>query len=195
MGTIWRKVWRDLWQNKLRTLMVILSTSTGVFALGLVFGLYSTMTVRLDESLEASVPAHLVFRTGLFDKSLVDTVKSEPGVSAVEGEARAGFQWKLEGERDWRAGDLFERALAAWGSLRSQAAFGGWLFRIAHNTVAEYYRGRRQVTSLDRLADVPAGDVPAEQRVERAEELALLEGDADLLQDAREKLAELRSPG
>jgi RNA polymerase sigma factor (sigma-70 family) len=71
-------------------------------------------------------------------------------------------------------GLTFERALAAWGSLRSQAAFGGWLFRIAHNTVAEYYRGRRQVTSLDRLADVPAGDVPAEQRMEQAEELAAL---------------------
>jgi RNA polymerase sigma factor (sigma-70 family) len=71
-------------------------------------------------------------------------------------------------------GLTFERALAAWGGLRSQAAFGGWLFRIAHNTVAEYYRGRRQVSSLDSLAGVQSDDVPAEQRMEQAEELASL---------------------
>ena len=69
----------------------------------------------------------------------------------------------------------FERALTARSNLRSQAAFGGWLFRIAHNTVAEYYRGRRQVVSLDRLAAVSADEVPAEQYVERAEELATLQ--------------------
>jgi len=68
----------------------------------------------------------------------------------------------------------FERALTARSNLRSQAAFGGWLFRIAHNTVAEYYRGRRPVVSLDGLADIPADDALAEQLMERAEELAAL---------------------
>ena len=36
MSVVWRKVWRDLWHNKLRTLLVILATATGVFSLGLV---------------------------------------------------------------------------------------------------------------------------------------------------------------
>jgi len=31
----WRKVLRDLWGNKFRTLLVVLSTAVGVFALGL----------------------------------------------------------------------------------------------------------------------------------------------------------------
>ncbi|MBC7249385.1 MAG: sigma-70 family RNA polymerase sigma factor [Anaerolineae bacterium] len=68
----------------------------------------------------------------------------------------------------------FERALTAWGGLRSQAAFGGWLFRIAHNTVAEYYRGRRQVLPLDGLAEAQSDDEPVERRMERAEELVVL---------------------
>ncbi|MCR4405352.1 MAG: sigma-70 family RNA polymerase sigma factor [Anaerolineae bacterium] len=70
----------------------------------------------------------------------------------------------------------FERALAAWGGLRSRAAFAGWLFRIAHNTVAEYYRGRRPMATLDSLAGVQSDDVPPERRMERAEELVALQG-------------------
>ncbi len=30
----WRKVWRDMWNNKQRTLLVVLSIAVGVFAIG-----------------------------------------------------------------------------------------------------------------------------------------------------------------
>ena len=30
----WRKVWRDLWLNKNRTIVVVLSIAVGVFAVG-----------------------------------------------------------------------------------------------------------------------------------------------------------------
>jgi cell division protein FtsX len=33
----WRKVWRDLWNNKLRTFLVVLATTVGIFALGVSF--------------------------------------------------------------------------------------------------------------------------------------------------------------
>ena len=36
----WRKVWADLWGNKLRTLLVVLSISVGVFAVGMVYSSY-----------------------------------------------------------------------------------------------------------------------------------------------------------
>ena len=32
----WGKVWRDLWGNKARTLLVVLSTAVGIFAFGTV---------------------------------------------------------------------------------------------------------------------------------------------------------------
>jgi hypothetical protein len=57
-----------LWNNKLRTFLVVLATTIGVFAVGLVIGLRGTMTTRLDEDFEASSPPHLAFRTGLFDR-------------------------------------------------------------------------------------------------------------------------------
>ncbi|MCP4538716.1 MAG: ABC transporter permease [Chloroflexi bacterium] len=109
MSVIWRKVWRDLWHNKLRTLLVVLATTTGVFSIGMIFGLSAVMTVRLAEDYQASVPPHLSFDTGLFDKSLVETIRREPGVAVAQGEARTSFRWKLEGETDWRPGEIFAR--------------------------------------------------------------------------------------
>jgi putative ABC transport system permease protein len=50
MSMAWRKVWRDLWSNKLRTFLVVLATTVGIFALGLVFGLSAVMRAEMTES-------------------------------------------------------------------------------------------------------------------------------------------------
>ena len=39
MGVIWYKVWFDLWHNKTRTLLAVLSIAAGVFAVGAIFGM------------------------------------------------------------------------------------------------------------------------------------------------------------
>lgn len=43
MSVIWYKVWFDLWHNKIRTLLAMLSIAVGVFAIGAT-GVYSTNT-------------------------------------------------------------------------------------------------------------------------------------------------------
>jgi putative ABC transport system permease protein len=110
MSIIWRKVWRDLWNNKLRTLLVVLSTAIGVFALGLVFGSSDVMRARMTEShIESNAP-HLEIYTSLFDQDMIYGVLNEPGVADAEGESNTGFQWKFEGEEDWRDGTVVARA-------------------------------------------------------------------------------------
>jgi putative ABC transport system permease protein len=110
MSIIWRKVWRDLWGNKFRTLLVVLSTAVGVFALGLVFGLSDVMRTRITESHRAGVPAHITLGTSTFDQDVVDTVLDAPGVADAEGETWASVRWKSEGEADWRDGIMIARA-------------------------------------------------------------------------------------
>ena len=44
---VWKKVWRDLAQNKARTALAVLSTAVGILALGLVFGLSGMMRDQL----------------------------------------------------------------------------------------------------------------------------------------------------
>jgi putative ABC transport system permease protein len=110
MSIIWRKVWRDLWGNKFRTLLVVLSTAVGVFALGLVFGLSYVMRTRMTESHRAGVPAHVTLGTSTFDQDVVDTVLDVPGVADAEGETWASVRWKSEGEAEWRDGIMIARA-------------------------------------------------------------------------------------
>ncbi|MFQ5343617.1 MAG: RNA polymerase sigma factor [Anaerolineae bacterium] len=70
----------------------------------------------------------------------------------------------------------FERAFAGIDSLRSEEAFGGWIFTIARNVVAQHYRDHREATSLDNVADMldpaPSPEGRAIEAVELQEILA-----------------------
>jgi len=110
VSIIWRKVWRDLWGNKFRTLLVVLSTAVGVFALGLVFGLSNVMRTRMTETHRARVPAHVTLGASTFDQEVADTVLDVPGVADAEGETWASVRWKSEGETEWRDGIVIARA-------------------------------------------------------------------------------------
>jgi hypothetical protein len=92
MRVVRLKVWRDLACNKARALLAVLSTTVGVLALRLVFGLSGTLQSRIIESHRASIPAHIIFWGGPFSRDAVDAVQREPGVVAVEGETRASFR-------------------------------------------------------------------------------------------------------
>ena len=110
MNVIWRKVWRDLWNNKLRTALVVLATAVGVFALGLVFGSSSVMRARMTESHQESNAPHIEMYTSLLDQDIVESVRREPGIADTEGEGGTGLRWKFEGEENWRDGTLVGRA-------------------------------------------------------------------------------------
>jgi putative ABC transport system permease protein len=109
MSIIWRKVRRDLWRNKFRTFLIVLSTAVGVFALGFVYGTSDVMQVKMTESHEASVFPHIVFYTGLFDRETVDVILRDSSVADAEGQRVTSFRWKLEGETDWRDGTVYAR--------------------------------------------------------------------------------------
>ena len=109
MTIMWRKICRDLWFNKARTFLIVLSTAVGVFALGFVFGTSDVMQLALTASHEASVFPHLVFYTGLFDVDDQAAVLDDPGIAVAEGLRVATFRWKKEGDQDWSDGILYAR--------------------------------------------------------------------------------------
>jgi putative ABC transport system permease protein len=98
MGVSWRKVWRDLKLSKARTVLVVVSTAVGVFALGVVFGLYGVLRGQIMGPYRAALPAHITFGGGPFSQETVDAVAGEPGVAAAERELHDDFEWKLAGE-------------------------------------------------------------------------------------------------
>ena len=80
----WRKVVRDLWGNKLRTLLVVLSIAVGVFAVGMIAGARATTVVALDASWNSTDPASVTLYTDLFDEDLLYTVRHMPGVREAD---------------------------------------------------------------------------------------------------------------
>ena len=53
----WRKILRDLWGNKRRTLLVVLSIAVGVFAVGTVAQMRVIVSKDMMASYEAANPA------------------------------------------------------------------------------------------------------------------------------------------
>lgn len=72
---------------------------------------------------------------------------------------------------------VFFRALGRINKFRQRGApFVSWLYRIAHNLVANWHRdrGRRNDVSLDVLLDLHAPDLPHVNAVEQAEHMRVL---------------------
>ncbi|MCA9982477.1 MAG: hypothetical protein KDD89_16665, partial [Anaerolineales bacterium] len=102
----WRKVVRDLWENKLRTLLVVLSISVGVFAVGMISGTQNILMGALDRAYAESNPSHatlISFTT--FDQNLVDSIADMPEVATAE--ARGAVFVRLQtGPDEWQLAQL-----------------------------------------------------------------------------------------
>ena len=57
MSIAFRKVWRDLWNNKGRTVLVVMSIAVGVLALGMITTSNTLMTQQMTRSQLASQAA------------------------------------------------------------------------------------------------------------------------------------------
>ncbi len=88
----WRKVLRDLWGNKTRTLLVVLSIAIGVFAIALVSGSRAIMTRELAAAYAAINPVHVQLAAEPFDDDLVQAVRHVPGVRDVQGHLNLGVR-------------------------------------------------------------------------------------------------------
>jgi len=105
MGVIWYKIWFDLWNNKTRTLLAILSIAAGVFAVGAIFGMSDMLLKNVDSSNRAVLPSHIDVQLGeAVDREIILNLKSVPGVEDVEPYNSVSVLYKLRPEDDWRQG-------------------------------------------------------------------------------------------
>ena len=81
----WRKILRDIWRNKRRTLLVVLSIAVGVFAVGTVAQMRVIVTDDMVESYEAANPPSAILYTAEpFDDVMVEAVRRMPQVAEAE---------------------------------------------------------------------------------------------------------------
>jgi putative ABC transport system permease protein len=79
------KVLSDLWDNKIRSLLVIASIAVGLIALGLIASMYVILTEDMSAGYTAINPANITISISAFDEGLVNHIKNMPGVRQVEG--------------------------------------------------------------------------------------------------------------
>jgi putative ABC transport system permease protein len=111
MGVAFRKVWRDLWNNKGRTLLVVFSIAVGVLAVGMITASNSIIIRQMVLAQKASHPSHVLLGLrGLIDEDTVRSVARMPEVAEAEGVINAGIRWKPKLEADWEPASLVVRA-------------------------------------------------------------------------------------
>jgi len=105
MGVIWYKIWFDLWNNKTRTLLAVLSIAAGVFAVGAIFGMSDMLLKNVDSSHRTVLPSHIDVQLGeAVDRDIILNLKSVPGVEDVEPYNSVSVLYKLRPDGDWRQG-------------------------------------------------------------------------------------------
>ena len=105
MGVIWYKIWFDIWHNKTRTFLAVLSIAAGVFAVGAIFGMSDMLLTNMDKSHHAVLPTHInaALETPV-DRDILLSLKDVPGVENVEPYNSASVLYKLHAEDEWRQG-------------------------------------------------------------------------------------------
>jgi putative ABC transport system permease protein len=100
----WRKVYRDLWSNRSRTILVILSIAAGVFAIGMIGSTQQALTDSLASQYTELRPADAIFETApMLDDDFVTSIRHMRGVDEAEGRRSLPLRISLDGEGEtWR---------------------------------------------------------------------------------------------
>lgn len=102
----WRKVLRDLWSNKTRTILVVLSIAVGVFAVGTIVGTQAILPREMRASYASVNPASATLYTTPFDDDFVNVIRGMKEVGAVEGRRSVTVRLNV-GPDEWRNLQLF----------------------------------------------------------------------------------------
>ena len=101
----WRKVLADLWDNKLRTLLVVASIAVGVFSIGMIAGTYVIISHDMGASYASANPANIDLQTENFNPDFLATIERLESVQSAEGRRIFSVRARVPGG-EWTRLDL-----------------------------------------------------------------------------------------
>lgn len=97
-----RKVLRDLWGNKSRTILVVISIAVGVMAIGMIISTNSILGLQMSAAQIASFPSHgKMYLSEPIDYETVAALARLPEIAETEGVIEASIRWKPTLDSDW----------------------------------------------------------------------------------------------
>ena len=115
MTVPWHKAFRDFWQERARTVLVVAAIALGISAFAAVMSSYATLTRELDRGYLNTNPASAILRVDSIDDKLVAEILKNPEVSAAEPRRVVTGQIK-SGPMYWRNLTLF--VVQDYGDIR-----------------------------------------------------------------------------
>ena len=107
MITLLNKVWFDLWQDKSRTIQVVLVIALGAIAIGLVIGGRNLIADSVLTGSQAAEPPHIRLSVSPpLTKDQLERIERIDGVAEAEGLQTAPVEWRYVGDKDWQTGVL-----------------------------------------------------------------------------------------
>ncbi len=91
----WIKILRELWQNKTRTLLIVLAISVGVAAFGIMAISQVVLERDMDDQFISSNPAHGILTIASFGDDLVDDVRQMENIEVAEARRIIGAKLKI----------------------------------------------------------------------------------------------------
>jgi putative ABC transport system permease protein len=94
----WSKVLSDLWDNKLRTILVVASIAVGVFAVGTIVTAYVILSEDIGAGFSSRNPANIDIQIDPFYEDFVRAIERDPGVLDAEGRLIVNVRAREDGE-------------------------------------------------------------------------------------------------
>ena len=110
----WRKVLRDVWQHKPRTVLVVLAIAVGILGAGAVLDTWVLVRDAVRGEYRASNPASATLDVDAIDAALLAHVGAMPAVADVQSRTTASTSARAQ--EGWRPALLF--ACADFGAVR-----------------------------------------------------------------------------
>ncbi len=115
MNVRWIKVFRDIWSNKARTILVILSIAVGIFAVGTTLNAQKMVERDMNEPFAASNPASTTLYITPFDIDLAHAVEAMREIGQAEPRREETIQ-VYQSDDEWM--DLKLTVVPDWDQVR-----------------------------------------------------------------------------
>lgn len=102
----WHKVVDDLWNNKARTLLVVIAVATGVFTFGVVGISHAILKDELNTVYRATNPASIQMVVSPFGDDLIHAVEGMRQVEQAEARAYTSVRLRIQDD-EWITMDLY----------------------------------------------------------------------------------------
>ena len=103
MSVIWAKVWFDLWHDKVRTLLAVLSIAAGVFTVGAMFGMSDMLLSSMDQAHQSAAPPHIqMYLTTRIKPDVADSIRKLDGVEDIELFNYVSVLYRFRPDAPWK---------------------------------------------------------------------------------------------